>query len=137
MKTHRTAIPCNNLFKEENMKRSMVLMSGVLVLMSAFALSQAQSQPSSAESNGVRVYSSQGYQVNAVNSNNYACNYSFKYTITGYDNSGNIVNRTEKTVEDSWLDAGEERSLFTTPIDPYGKITYWITINEVYNVKKA
>lgn len=119
------------------MKRSTVLMSGVLMLMSVFALSQAQSHSSSAESGGVKVYSSQGYYVKAINSNDYACYYSFKYTVTGYDNSGNIVTRIENTDEDLWLDKGEERSLFTAPTDPEKKITYWITITEVYNVKKA
>lgn len=122
------------------MKALTFLVCGILTLTSAGALSQAQSdpqsQPSSAQSYGVKVYSSQGYYVKAKNFNSYTCYYSFTYVIKGYDNKGDLVSETEETKEDLKLEANEASELFTTPTDQEKKITYWITITKVWGVRK-
>lgn len=118
------------------MKPFLVWICGILLLTSVCVLSQAQSQASSAESAGVKVYSSQGYFVKAKNSNDYACYYSFTYTVKGYDEDGKNVSTEEETVTDSTLDKNEARELFTAPTDPDKKITYWITITGISGVRK-
>jgi hypothetical protein len=122
------------------MKKLILIISGVLILASVCILSQAQSsspsQPSSAESGGVKVYSQQGYYVNAKNSNDYACYYSFTYITKGYNNKGDIVSENTESIKDLTIEANEQRTLFTAPVDPQKNITYWITITEVWGVRK-
>jgi hypothetical protein len=143
---HERRNEMTNLGRGGNMKPFMVWICGILILTSLCVLSQAQSnsqsQPSSAECDHVKVYSPQGYYVKARNYNDFACYYSFTYIVTGYNNKGDIVSKTEEKIKDLTLEAKEGTEpkegteLFTAPVDPQKNITYWITITEVWGVRK-
>jgi len=109
--------------------------AGFVAGVSRWALSQTQSQPSSAQRDGVKVYSSQGYYVKSKNFNNGARYYSFTYIVTGYNDRGDVVSKTEETMKNLLLQANEERTLFTAPADPKKETTYWITITDVSGVR--
>jgi len=113
-------------------KRMMGL--AVLALAAAGVLLFAQAKPSEAQSDGVKVYTQQGYYIKAKNSNNYAVKYSFSYTQTGYNDKGEVVSKEEMQDRNRTLLAGEERQLFTAPTNPQKRISYLITIDRVFDV---
>jgi len=121
------------------MKKSLFTLLMLMIVVSPVAFGKqpdsAQSQPSSAQRDGVKVYSSQGYYVKAKNYNDGARYYSFTYVVTGYDSKGAVVSKTEETMKDLFLEGEEERNLFTAPTDPKKEIAYWVTITDVSGVR--
>jgi hypothetical protein len=92
---------------------------------------------SSVTSGCITAFTQQGYIVKATNTCNYACSFSINYVLYGYDQNDNLVSTTEKTYTNATTYANKEADgLFTTPQDPDKKITYWIEVTGVYDVKK-
>ena len=109
------------------------------ILFSLFLTMNLFSQPqteSSAELNRIKVYTTNGYYVNAQNSNTSEYKFSFKYILSGY-RGDSLVSTSNESYENATISASETRSLFTAPASNTREIAYWITITEVYFAKST
>lgn len=115
--------------------KKIILLIGFFVFLSSVLYSQPQTE-SSAELNGVKVYTQNGYYVNVKNSNATEFKFSFRYVVSGYKNDS-LISTSNETYENATVGANETRSLFTAPASNNREIAYWITITEVYFAKST
>jgi hypothetical protein len=115
--------------------KNLLFIIGIFIFCSGVLYSQQQTA-SSAELNGIKVYSQNGYYVNVKNSNPSKFQYSFKYVVSGYRNDS-LISTSNEVYENATIGASESGSLFTAPVSNNREISYWITITEVYFAKSV
>lgn len=124
--------------------KKLVMMIGILLLIDLNAYSLPQTPSSVQVTEGVTVYTDNGYYVNARNESSYTYQFSFRYVTEGYTTTYEegpsepiytLVSSIEDVYENVLILPGEQRSLFTAPVSSNSDISYWISITEVYDVK--